>query len=163
MSFQPSPEDIAKFHRYFAAQCNNRAWDLASQNQRTADEEREMLNAAYAAAFHWSKVGTPINDARADMTLAHVHSLLGNGDQALYYAGRCLSFFEQNEGEDWDLAFAHAEMALATATCGDHDTCRKHVALAQETGATIKNDEDRKAFDEEFARISQRVVLLRQG
>jgi hypothetical protein len=156
MAKQPTQKKIDKWQRWFAIECNNRAWHLASQPKRTEDEDREMLLGAYAAAFHWSKIGKPINDARADLTLAHVHSLLGQ-DMGLHYAQRCLAFFENKKGEDWDLAFAHAEIAYAAAVIGDADLHAKHYAIAKELGEAIKNDEDRGTFLGEFARIPSQV------
>ena len=157
MTDEPTPEIIDKWHRRFAVECNNRTWDLIDKPNRTPAEDQEMLYTAYAAAFHWSKVGKPINNARADVTLAHVHALLGHGQQALDYAQRCLTFFESNEGEDWDVAFAHAEMAFATAVLGDADLHAKHYAEAKRHGEAIQEEEDRKVFMDEFARIPGQV------
>ena len=156
MARQPTQKTIDKWQRWFAIECNNRTWDLASKPERTPDEDREMLLGAYAAAFHWSIIGKPINDARADLALAHVHALLGH-DMALDYAQRCLAFFENNDGEDWDLAFAHAEMAHAAAVIGDYELHARHYAMAKERGLAIKDEEDRNIFMEEFVRIPSEV------
>ena len=156
MAKQPTQKTIDKWQRWFAIDCNNRTWNLTSKPERTPDEDREMLLGAYAAAFHWSKIGKPINDARADLTLAHVHALLGH-DISLYYAQRSLAFFENNAGEDWDLAFAHAEMAQAAAVIGDKESHARHYALARERGLAIQDEEDRNVFMEEFARIPSEV------
>ncbi len=149
----PSPEMIAQFHQWFAVECNNRAWDLAVKTPRTPDESREMLDAAYAASFHWAKIGKPVNIARADMALAHVWAVLGNAEQATKYATQCLEFFQTNPGEEWDLAFAHAEMAYAAFVRGDKEAHRKHHAEADRLGQAMKSLEDRSVFMEEFSRI----------
>ena len=130
MPEQPTAEMIARMEKWFAAECNNRAWELASQAARTPQESDEMLYAAYAAAYHWSKAGTALHGARAEMTLAHMHSVRGEGELALRYARRCLAYFEQNPGEDWDTAFAHAELAFAAATAGDSALHAAHYAEA---------------------------------
>jgi hypothetical protein len=116
-----------------------------------------MLSAAYAAAFHWSKVGKPINDMRADLLLAHVHALVGKGAEALSYAKNCLIFCEKNACEDWDLAFAHAEVAHAAAVIGDAELHAEHYATAKELGGSLKEAEDRKIFAAEFSRIPNSV------
>jgi tetratricopeptide (TPR) repeat protein len=156
-SNQLAGKAIERAHRWFAVECNNRAWNLTAKSKRSARDNREMLLTAYAAAFHWSKIGKPINDARAELLLAHVHALLGQGDEALRHARRCLQFFRNNDGEDWDIAFAHAEMAHAAATLGDRPLHAKHYAAAQKTGQAIKDNEDRKVFFQEFARIPGQV------
>jgi len=43
----PSAEELSRWHRWFAVECNNRAWQLADQAERTAAEDDEMLNAAH--------------------------------------------------------------------------------------------------------------------
>jgi hypothetical protein len=153
-----TPEEIQKSHRRFAVECNNRAWDLATQAERSPAENREMLLSAHAAAFHWSKVGTPLNDVRAEVLLAHVHALLEQGAEALRYAEQVLKFCESNPCEDWDLAFAYAEMAFAASTVDEAILHRKFYELAEAQGPAIKDEEDRAVFLTEFARISRPVA-----
>jgi len=150
---KPDQQTIDRWHRRFAVECNNRGWDLTAQTARSAREEREMLLTAHAAAYHWSKVGKPVNDMRAELLLAHVHALLGQGEAALAYARRCLAFCEAEECEDWDLAFAHSHMALAAHSAGAAALHALHYATAQELGAAIKEEEDRKIFLDELTRI----------
>jgi hypothetical protein len=154
----PDEAELRTWHRRFAVECNNRAWELTALTSRTEDQNAEMLHAAYAAAFHWSQVGTPINLARADMLLAHVLSVLGQTGLALSYARRCLDFCEHNDCEDWDRAFAHAEMAHAAAAAGDEELHREHYRTAEKLGQAIEDAEDRKVFATEFARIPREVV-----
>lgn len=146
-------KEVSNWHRYFAVECNNRAWHLTAQPERSPAEDQEMLLQAYAAAYHWSQVGTPLNHMRADLALAHVHALLGQSELALHYAQRSLDFATQHDVEDWDLAFAHAEMAHATAAAGDVERHGEHYAAALACGEKIADEEDRRIFFEEFARI----------
>lgn len=161
MAEQPTQETIDKWHRWFATECNNRTWDLMSKSGRVPAEDRDMLYLAYASAYHWSKVGTPLHNARADVTLAHAHASLGHGEMSLHYAQRCLAFFESNAGEDWDIAFAHAEVAHAAAVLGDAELHAKHFAAAKACGAAIAGDEDRRVFEAEFARIPMKIHSAR--
>ena len=153
MRQQPSNEDMLKWHRWFAVECNNNGWTLAEKADRTPDEDREMLCLAYAAALHWSKVGTPLNAARADLLLARGHALLQHADLAVHYAKRCLEFCQNNACEDWDVAFAEAEMAYAAAIAGDSEGHAAHYEIAKSKGESLKDPEDRKVFLESFERI----------
>lgn len=159
MSAESQGVSAAAWQRRFAVDCNNRAWALASQATRTEEEDREMLDAAHAASFHWNKVGAAVNRARADVLLAHVHAMLGNGAQSLAYARGCLAFFEAGHGEDWDLAFAHMEMAFAGAVLGDAALHSLHYGAAQRAGEAIADAEDRAVFLVEFGRIPDRVAV----
>ena len=60
-----------EWHKRFAVECNNRAWDLAEKEGRTPDEDSQMLCAAYASSWHWSKIGQPVNAMRADALLTN--------------------------------------------------------------------------------------------
>ena len=154
MAERPTQETIDQMHNWFAVECNNRAWGLASAESRGVEEGREMLFAAYASAYHWSQVGAPVNMARADVMLAHVHSVLGEGVQALQCARRSLTFFvDNNVGADWDVAFAHLEMAFAASVLGDTELHASHYAEAKQRGDAIQDAEDRKVFLDEFAKI----------
>jgi hypothetical protein len=155
VSQPPTAEERGRWQRRFAAECNNRAWDLAARPERTAAEVEGMVFAAYAAAYHWNQAGGPVQQARADVTLAHALSLAGQGEEALHYARRCLDFFQGGSGEDWDLAFAHLEMALAAYTVKDAALYAFHFARARELGAAIVEEEDRLTFLEEFQRVPE--------
>src|SRR5512146_1789579 len=115
-TMSPTPtDDAAAWHRRFASECNNRAWQLAEAASRSAAEDAEMLDAAHAAALHWRAVGTELHAARATMLLAHVHALLGHGALALPYARASFAFVTSHESADWEVAFAHAILANAAA------------------------------------------------
>ena len=151
------PDELRHWHRRFGVECNNQAWALAGKAERSPDEDRDMLNQAFASAWHWSKAGTALNGARADVTIAHVLALLGHGPLALEHARRSLNYLEAHPAEDWDLAFAHAEIAHAAAVLGDGTLHANHFALAKQLGAAIAEDEDRQVFEAELARIPNTI------
>jgi hypothetical protein len=150
---QPTMEELNAWHKRFAMSCNNESWALIEKPERTDAEGREMLYLAYAAAYHWSKVGTPVNWARAEITLAHAYSLLGDGARAMQFAQSALAFFEAGNGEDWDLAFAHLEVALAAATQGDSTQHRLHYQQARDQSGSIQDPEDQKILYDFLGRI----------
>ncbi len=85
MSSLPDQEQLAKWHRFFAIEGNNAAWQLAERDGGQSDPET-LLNLAHASAYHWQHSGNPLNAMRARMLLAHVHALLGLG---MHGAGIC--------------------------------------------------------------------------
>jgi hypothetical protein len=147
------PEDeLRRLHKHFAIECNNRAWRLSEAPRRGDSEDREMLDAAHAAAFHWSKVGTELNMAGAAMLLGHVHALLGHGDVAVSYARSSFDFVTERESPAWEVAFAHAVLANASAAARDTVNHAAHYAQAKELGAAL-DDEERSYFDAMFRTI----------
>jgi hypothetical protein len=153
MTDQATEQEINAWHRRFAVLCNNQAWDLIEKPEHTAAECREMLYLAYASAYHWSKVGKPVHQARAEITLAHALSLIGKGDLAMQYAQSAMAFFETGSGEDWDLPFAHLEVALAAATTGDHEQHSRHYARAHALTESVEEEEDRAVLLQVLGRI----------
>jgi hypothetical protein len=158
MADRPAADEIAKWNRFFGAECNNTAWDLAERAERTPAEDQDMLSRAYAAAYHWSQAGGALQNGMADVLLAHVHALLRHPDQALAHARAALAFTEKYEGEGWEGAFAHAEMAYAAAVAGDAEMHAQHYALAQQAGDALPEGEDRTIFFDTFARIPKGLI-----
>ena len=151
----PDQEQIDKMHRYFAVECNNRAWELTEQATRTDEENRELRDAAHAAAFHWSKVGGSVNDMRARLLLAEVASHEGDGERALALAQECSTYFaDAEESTDWDRAFSTLELAYATAVCGRAEDVPALLEQAAAQGEQLAEKGDREFFAERHQLIS---------
>jgi len=153
MSERPSPEEIAKWQKWFAVSCNNRAWTLVEQPTRTPSESHEMLHAAHAAAWHWTRVGTDLHEARAQMLLGFAHALSGDGPLALRYAMSSFNYFNEHEAPDWEQAFAHATLAIAAHAAGNTPLHAEHYAEANRLGGAIADAEDREVFLRTFRNV----------
>ena len=153
MSPAPSAEDIAKWNRWFAVELNNQAWTLAENPELTSAQREEMLHAAHAAAFHWSRIGTELHKARCDMLLGLVHALLGNGTLAMVYARRSQEYVGSHPSPDWEIALAHAVLAHAAYAAGDVPLHAKQYVLARDCGAAISDENDRAIFTSTFDRV----------
>lgn len=147
---RPSPEDIARWQKWFAIACNNRAWALVEQQSRTPAETHELLHTAHAAAWHWSRVGTELNGARSEMLLGFAHALAGDGPLALRYAMSSFNYFNEHEAPDWEQAFAHAVLAAAAKAAGNAELHSEHYSEAARLGDAIADPEDREVFMRSF-------------
>jgi hypothetical protein len=148
-----APEELARWTRWFAIECNNRAWRLAEAQRRTGDEDEEMLHSAHAAALHWGRVGTELHKARATMLLGHVHALLGHGAIARDYARKSFEYVASHDSPAWEVAFAHAVLANAAAAARETQLHSRHYAMAKALGAALSDAEERAIFDATFAAI----------
>ena len=151
---QPSDQPEAQaWHKKFAMQCNNRAWALSVQ-PRSAAEDREMLDAAHASAYHWAQVGTELNRMRATMLLAEVHALLGHGPTALALAAQMRNYFlARSDTPDWELAFTHAIHAHCAHAAGDMAEHRNSYRQAVAALAAVGDEQDRKIVAETFNQV----------
>jgi uncharacterized protein YndB with AHSA1/START domain len=139
------------WHRAQAIECNNAIWELVGREQRTADDDEEMLRRAYASCYHWRRAAGsgPANEARGVYMLAKVHLLTGDATRSLHYADRCLAECTQHGLVDFDLAYAHEARARALRALGriaDAD-----VAWAAATAVEIVDADDREIVEADFA------------
>jgi hypothetical protein len=152
MSDNKASEEATAWHRRFAAAGNNRAWDLSVQT-RNAAEDKEMLDAAHSAAWHWTKVGTELNRMRAIMLLAEVHALLGFGQSALAYAEEMRAYFLRVPSPMWEMAFVHVVHAHAASAAGETAKHRASYGLAVAALEAISNEEERRNLASTFSHV----------
>jgi hypothetical protein len=145
-------EEVTTWHRRFAAAANNRAWDLSVQT-RNAAEDQEMLNAAHASAWHWTKVGSELNRMRATMLLAEVHALLGFGQSALAYADEMRTYFLGVQSPDWEVAFVQVVYAHAASAAGEAEKHRASYGLAVAAIEAVSSEEERGIVASTFGHV----------
>ncbi|MBI5279545.1 MAG: hypothetical protein HY854_24145 [Burkholderiales bacterium] len=147
-------DEAHKWRLDLARQANNRGWQLAEDHGREPEYHAEMLDAAHASAWLWSAVGNEINRMRAQMLLAQVHALVGDGARALAYASEMRDFFVGHvDTPDWELAFAHVIFAHAAQVAGRRQPYVEAYALAKQAVAAIAEDEDRAIVMKTFAQV----------
>jgi hypothetical protein len=145
MPEQPT-EEIRTWHRKFAVEANNRAWALSEKTELATTERTELLYAAYAAAHHWSKIGTEEHAARAELLLGRIHALLGHGDLAMTFATAAFNSIVSRNSEPWEVAFAHAILANAAAASGNSELHAAHYEKAKVLGDSLVDNEDKGIF-----------------
>lgn len=153
MSHLPEDTNPHNWHRYFAMENNNRAWELAALPSRSESEQSDMLNAAHAAAAHWGVVGSELNDMRAKMLLAEVHALLGFEQSALALSEQVRSYFLTRTTDDWEIAFVHAIHAHAAAVAGDADQHLESYEAAVAAIAALTDEQDRDIVMQTFNQV----------
>jgi len=134
--------------------CFNDTWDLLEKEDRTQEEDRQMVHMAHASRYHWGEIGTPLNFARGDWQISRVYAILGLGEIALIFAKSSLQFCIDHGYGDFDLAFAYEAAARAYATLGDLDSTKEFLSLATEAGNSILKDDDKKHLFKELRTIT---------
>ena len=127
----------ARAHRRLGVDLFNKTWTLMEKDERTAEEDDEMLHCAHASAYHWLQVGTAANRARSEWQCSRVYTVLGRAEPALHHAQRCLEICEAEPDalEDWDLPFAYEALARAHAVAGDTAEARRYLELGARRSA----------------------------
>jgi DNA-binding transcriptional MerR regulator len=124
----------------------NNTWRLMEKEDRTPDEDDQMVHQAHASAYHWLQVGTPNNFARSHWQCSRVYTVLGRAEPALYHARRVLEICQQHGIGDWDLGFAYEALARAHSVAGNREEARRWVEQGRIFSAEIAADEDREAL-----------------
>ena len=107
--------------RRLAVDCFNKTWTLMEKQDRTREEDDEMLHCTHASAYHWHQVGTAANRARGEWQCSRVYTVLDRPEPALDHARRCLEIVEESpaEMEEWDLPAAYEALARAHWVAGE--------------------------------------------
>jgi DNA-binding transcriptional MerR regulator len=131
-------------HRQVGVALFNHVWTLLENEQRTAEQDIEMVHAAHASAYHWMQVGTAANRARSEWQCSRVYAVLRRPEPALWHARLVLEICEREGIGDWDLAFAYEALARAHAVAGDADEAARWLEQARNAAAAVAEDDDRE-------------------
>ncbi len=140
-------------HRELARKLFNQTWDLLDKEERTLEEDSQMIHSAHASRYHWGVVGTPVHLARGEWQISRVYSTLGRGEPAVYHAKLSLGHCEKNNIKDFDLAFAYEALARSYTVSGLNEKASEYYDLAENAGRQIKEEADRKYFMDELASV----------
>ncbi len=147
----------AAAHRRLGVELFSHVWSLIEKGDRTPAETDEMIHAAHASRYHWSKAGTAANLGRGEWQIARVYSVLGRGEPALWHATRCLAYVEAavaaGEADDWDLPAAFEALARAAAVAGDRGEAVAWRDRAREALARVADPADRELVEGDLATL----------
>lgn len=130
--------------RRLGAELFNEVWRLLESDDRSTEQDDQMVHAAHASAYHWRRVGKAENFARSEWQCSRVYSVLGRAEPALHHAHRSLELCERNGIGDFDLAFAYEALARAHALAGDAGQARHMTELAVAACEHIADPEDKQ-------------------
>ena len=145
----------AEEQRALGAELFNRTYALMEKEERTPDDDTEMLHSAHASAYHWGQVGTAANRSRSEWQCSRVYAVLGWVEPALHHARRCHEIVQAfpDEMKDWDLPAAYEALARAHMVAGDVAETQKWAELGRVATAQIADDDDRAVIEADFATI----------
>ena len=131
--------DLAAAHKYFAADCFNKAWDLIEKPERTAEEDRLMVALNQASVFHWLNRPdcTSENLSVGFWQASRIQALLGNATEALRHAETCLSY-SQVLGPFY-VGYAYEALARAELLAGRSAKAGERLENARSHAAGIGN------------------------
>ncbi|MDJ0769184.1 MAG: SRPBCC family protein [Ilumatobacter sp.] len=141
------------WHRAQAITANNSVWELLDGRELGGGEVDDLLQRAYAAAYHWRRAtgATTVNQARASWLVSRAHATAGQGAAALHHADRTSALVAEaaDEVADFDHAYAYEARARALACLGRVDEAGE--AYRRAATVTIADEQDRSIFTSDLA------------
>jgi len=156
MSKSPS-FDLEAAHRYFAAQCFNRAWDLIDKKDRTPTDDRLMEALNQASIYHWTQRPdvTDRNLSVGYWQASRIQALIGNAAEARRHA--LVSLEHSHDLGPFLLGYAHEALARAALTAGDTEGARASLAEAEALAAKVPKKEDRDLLAADLEELKGRL------
>ncbi len=123
----------------------NATWTLMEKENRTRDEDDNMLHMAHASRYHWGASGADAAHlARGEWQCSRVYAILGRSEPSLHHARRVLDLCEENGIGGFDLAFGYEALARGHAVAGDAEQARACTERALAAAGDIAEDDDRE-------------------
>jgi cation transport regulator ChaB len=145
--------DLQAAHKYFSAHCFNSAWDLIDKDDRTPEENQQMIALNQASLWHWTQRDdcTPKNMSVGYWQTSRIYSLLGREHPARKYGQ--LSLDNAKDTEPFFIAYAYEALARAAKLAGDTDTMNEHLATARKHTESITDADSKKMLEDDLATI----------
>ena len=150
------PAEDDELHRRLGAELFNRVWDLLALEDRTPEQEDDMIHTVHASRYHWSQLGEGPRSARGEWLCSWVYSELGRAEPALYHAHRCEAICRRyaDDLEDFDLPAMHEALARAHLVAGNREETLHRLRLATDLCAQIADPDDREIIQAQIDSIA---------
>src|SRR5688572_2984320 len=145
--------DPTAAHRFFSAECFNRAWDFIDKPDRTADEDQQMLLSSMASLWHWTQRddSTEENLSIGYWQISRVYAILGQAASAEHFGDLCLN--HSGSLRPFFRAYAHEALARAALAAGDASKTADHLEEARTLMAQVSDPEERSALEKDLGTI----------
>lgn len=147
--------DVQDAHKFFSAYCFNKAWGIIEKDDRTPQEDEEMVRLSHASHWHWAQredYGAR-NASIACWQTSRIYALLGQSENAKRYGQLCL---DASQGDDLDaflLGYAYEALARAEAVAGNKQQMEIYLQKAREFAVKLTDDEDRQLLMDDLETI----------
>ena len=135
--------DTAAAHRFFAADCFNRAWELIEKPERTREDDRMMVALNQASIYHWQQ-RLDRTDTRLSIgywQASRIQALLGNAVEARRHAEVSLAFAD---AKPFYRGYAFEALARAEAIAGNAAQAAEYAAQARAEAERVEEQDKRE-------------------
>jgi len=146
--------DIQQAHKFFSADCFNKAWDYIDKDgNRSKEENMEMLHTAIASLWHWThrEDVKPNNLSIGYWQVSRVYCLIKQPNNArrygllsLQYAKGLSSFLQ---------GYAYETLARAEMLADKRFIMKEYLAKAHDMLEQVENEEDHRLLAKDLESI----------
>jgi hypothetical protein len=147
--------DMGSAHRYFSAECFNRAWDLIEKPKRTAEDNQKMILLSLASLWHWTQRAdcTPTNLSVGYWQASRVYALAGQIENARQYGLLCLKASQGEGVQSFYKGYAYEALARAEMVAGDREKMTEFLQQAFHFSEQVANSEEKKMLSDDLKTI----------
>jgi hypothetical protein len=155
--------DLTAAHRFFSADCFNRAWDEMDKANRSPEDDETMLLLAFASYYHWTQRPdcTPTARSVSCWQISRIYALLRQAQSASFWAGRSLGFSLEEGVEPFYRGYAFEALARAALLSARAESKSKldqiaatYLAQAHEEAEKIVDEESRQMLMADLASLA---------
>lgn len=147
--------DVSMAHKYFSAECFNRAWNYIDKPALTTSEQDIMLRLSLTSLWHWTQREdcTPTNLSIGYWQVSRVFALLRQADNARHYGELCLVEAQKEGVLPFYLGYAYEALARAEMVAGNMDAMEKYLIQAHQVADSLPDPEAKKQLLSDLATI----------
>jgi len=147
--------DLKEAHKYFSAACFNKAWELVEKEDRTQEEDEEMIQLSLASTWHWSQREdhSSTKQSISFWQISRVYAILGETENARKYGQLCLNVSMRDEVRSFYLAYAYETMARGEGIAGNREKMLDYVRKSRKIIERVIKDEEKKMIGDDLESI----------
>ena len=145
--------DRAAAHKYYSANCFNKAWELIDKADRTPEEDQQMIRLSQASMWHWTQREdcTDKNMSIGYWQASRIYALVGQADNARNYGQISLDY--SKDQVPFYGGSAHEALARAEWVAGNREKAEEHLRQAHLLADEIEDPEDKKMLEADLETI----------
>ncbi|MFS0820589.1 hypothetical protein [Bacillus sp. 1P02SD] len=149
-------------HKQLATECFNKVWDLLEKPERTENETEEMIHLCHASFWHWTQVPdhTDQNLSIGYWQLSRVYAVAENGEQALYYAKRCVEISESVELAPFYIGYGYEALARSYILLNQRGQAEEAINQVKSYTELVKIEESKNLLLEDLADLRKKYHYL---
>jgi hypothetical protein len=147
--------DLGAAHKYFSAECFNRAWDFIDKPKRTPVEDDLMLQYSLTALWHWTQREdkTPTHLSVGYWQVSRVFALIHQADNARHYGQLSLEAAQKEGVLPFYLGYAYEALARAESVAGNENEVEQYLVQAHQVAVSLPDPSAKKQLLDDLATI----------